>query len=95
MSKRVTYFNGEHVPEHEARVSIYDSALMFGDMAFEVTRTFAHQPFRLRQHLERLYASLRMLEINCGLSIDQMEQATLETLEKNIPTEEDLSLIHI
>ena len=89
MSKRVTYFNGEHVPEHEARVSIYDSALMFGDMAFEVTRTFAHQPFRLRQHLERLYASLRMLEINCGLSIDQMEQATLETLEKNIPTEED------
>ena len=87
MSGRVVYFNGRYVPENEARVSIFDSAVMYGDMAFEMTRTFNHQPFRLREHLERLYGSLRLLEIDCELTIDEMERATLDTLEQNIPTE--------
>jgi branched-chain amino acid aminotransferase len=87
MSKRTVYFNGQLVPECEARVSIFDSALMYGDMAFEMTRTFGHKPFKLREHLERLYASLRLLEIDCGLSIDEMEQATISTLEANLSTE--------
>ena len=87
MSQRVVYFNGQYVPEREARVSIFDSALMFGDMAFEVTRTFGQKSFRLREHLERLYASLRLLEIDCGLTIDQMQQITLETLQRNCDTE--------
>ena len=87
MSVRTVYFNGVFVPESEARVSIFDSALMYGDMAFEMTRTFNHKPFRLREHLERLYGSLRLLEIDCGLTIDEMERATLATLERNIPTE--------
>lgn len=89
MSRRVVYFNGEFVPENEARVSIFDSALMFGDMAFEMTRTFNGRPFRLRDHLDRLYASLRLIEIDCGLSIDDMERLTLETLERNRSTETD------
>ena len=87
MSVRTVYFNGAFVPESEARVSIFDSALMYGDMAFEMTRTFNHKPFRLREHLERLYGSLRLLEIDCGLTIDEMERATLATLKRNIPTE--------
>ena len=39
---------GKFVPEHEARVSIFDSSLMFGDMAFEMTRTFNGEAFCLR-----------------------------------------------
>ena len=89
MSARVVYLNGRTVPESEARISIFDSALMYGDMAFEMTRTFGRKPFKLREHLERLYGSLRLLEIDCRLSIDEMEQVTLETLEKNLPTEAD------
>ena len=89
MSQRIVYFNDRFVPESEARVSIFDSALMFGDMAFEMTRTFRQQPFRLREHLERLYASLKLLEIDCGLSIDEMERLTHQTLERNLPTEAD------
>jgi branched-chain amino acid aminotransferase len=87
MSGRVVYFNGRFVPETEARISIFDSALMFGDMAFEMTRTFNRRPFKLREHLERLYASLRLLEIDCGLSLADMERRTLETLERNLGTE--------
>ena len=45
MSGRIVYFNGEFVPESEARVSIFDSSLMFGDMAFEVARTFGGSRF--------------------------------------------------
>ncbi|MEO2048271.1 MAG: aminotransferase class IV [Pirellulales bacterium] len=54
-----------------------------------MTRTFNGEPFRLREHLERLYGSLRIMEIDCGLTIDEMEQTTLETLDKNRPTEAD------
>ena len=89
MSKRVVYSSSKYVPESEACVSIFDSALMFGDMAFEMTRTFNGKPFKLREHLQRLYASLRLLEIDCGLTIDEMEQETLATLERNKPTEPD------
>lgn len=89
MSNRLVYFNGEFVAEDEARVSIFDSALMFGDMAFEMTRTYRQQTFRLRHHLQRLYGSLRLLEIDCGLTIEEMERLTLETLGKNIATEPD------
>ncbi len=87
MSQRTVYFNGRFVPESEARVSIFDSALMFGDMAFEMTRTYGGKPFRLREHLQRLYASLRLLEIDCGLTREEMERVTLDTLERNRPTE--------
>lgn len=87
MSQRIVYFNGEFVAESQARVSIFDSALMYGDMAFEMTRTYNGRPFRLRDHLERLAASLRLLEIDCGLSLEDMERVTLETLERNRPTE--------
>lgn len=87
MGRRVVYFNGQYVAESQARVSIFDSALMFGDMAFEMTRTFGGKSFRLREHLRRLFSSLRLLEIDCQVTLEQMEQFTLETLDRNAPTE--------
>ena len=62
MSRQV-FFNGNFVPEDEAKISIYDSALMFGDMAFEMTRSFNKLQFKLDEHIERLYAGLKILEI--------------------------------
>ncbi len=84
MASRRVYFNGKFVLEQEARVSIFDSALMFGDMVFDMTRTYRQKPFRLREHLERIYAGLRYFEIDCGLQLEEMEQATLRTLELNL-----------
>ena len=96
MSQRLVYFNGEFIPEREARISIFDSALMFGDMVFEVTRSFNQQPFRLREHLDRLYGSIRYAEIDCGLTIDEMEAATYETIERNLPALDglDFQIMH-
>ena len=52
---RLVYVNGQFVAEADAKVSIFDSALMFGDMVFEMTRSFNKKQFMLREHLERMY----------------------------------------
>ncbi len=75
--------NGKFVPENEAKVSIYDSSLMFGDMVFEMTRSFNKKQFKLRDHLQRLYASLKYVHIPLKMTIDEMENACLDTIEKN------------
>jgi len=80
---RVVYFNGELVPETEAKISIYDSALMFGDMVFEMTRSFNKKQFKLREHLERLYAGLKILRIPLDMTIEEMEKACHQTVEAN------------
>jgi len=85
MSKqnRVVYFNGEFVPESEARISIYDSALMFGDMVFEMTRSFKKKQFKLREHLERLMAGIKILHVPLAQTIEELERACYETIERN------------
>ena len=85
MSGRVVYWNGEFIPESEARISIYDSALMFGDMCFEMTRSFNGKQFQLQDHIQRLYSSCRWLHIPVQLTMEEMEKACLETMEQNAP----------
>ena len=86
---RLVYFNGTFVPESEAKISIFDSALMFGDMVFEMTRSFNKKQFRLREHIERLYASIKFLRIPVGISMDEMEELCHEVVNKNEPVFDD------
>ena len=88
-SGRVVYMNGKFVPEHEAKISIFDSALMFGDMVFEMTRSFNQKQFKLREHLERLYIGINILHIPINMTIDELELACLETIERNKPVFEE------
>lgn len=85
MAEKIVYLNGSFVPESEAKVSVLDSGFNAGDGVYDVTRTFAHKPFRLRDHTARLFRSLRYTRIDCGLSPAEMERATLEVLERNEP----------
>jgi len=82
---RVVWFNGKLIPEKDAKISIYDSALMFGDMVFEMTRSFNKKQFKLREHLKRLYASVKYVQIPLKMTIDEMEQHVYETIEANNP----------
>lgn len=82
---RLVWMNGKLVPELEAKLSVYDSALMFGDMVFEMTRSFNKVQFKLREHLERLYAGIKILRIPIEISIDEMERHCHETIEANAP----------
>jgi branched-chain amino acid aminotransferase len=80
---RTIYHNGKLVPETEAKISIYDSALMFGDMVFEMTRSFNKKQFKLREHIDRLYAGIKILRIPIQMSPEEMERACYETIEAN------------
>ena len=82
-SGRVVYLNGELVPETEAKISIYDSALMFGDMVFEMTRSFKGQQFKLREHIDRLYVGLAILRIPMSMSKEDLEEACYQTIKAN------------
>ena len=97
MTPGVVYFNGRFVDPSAARVSIYDSALVMGDMAYEVTRTFQQRPFRLEDHIARLWHTLGVLQINPGLSPAELLAATLDTLARNqalAPDVIDWNVIH-
>lgn len=67
--------NGEIVSPSEAYFSIYDSASMYGDVCFEMERTFNKQTFRLWEHLERLFTSLKILEIEIPYTFDELFDA--------------------
>lgn len=79
----MVYFNGQLVSEAEARISIYDSALMFGDMVFEMTRSFNKKQFKLRDHIDRLYAGAKILRIPLTMTPKEMEHACHKTIDAN------------
>ena len=91
------YINGALVPRDEAKISVFDSAVMLGDTVTESTRTFAHKPFKLEQHIARLYKSLKVTRINPGLTADEMLELSLQVLEANrrlLDPDEDCWLVH-
>ena len=63
MASRQVYLSGKLVPEEEATISIFDSAVTLGDTVTESTRTFAHRPFKLKQHITRLFQSLKVTRV--------------------------------
>lgn len=96
-SVHLVYLNGEFVPANEAKISIFDAAVTLGDMVTESTRTFAHKPFKLDQHIDRLYKSLKVTRINPGMTPAEMKELSLQVLEKNLPKvtpEMDVWLVH-
>jgi len=85
MEEKIVYLNSAFVPESQAKVSVLDSGFNAGDGVYDVTRTFRHKPFKLREHTERLFRSLYYTRIDCGMSLEEMEKTTLEVLERNKP----------
>ena len=82
---RKVFMNGSLIDEKDAKISIYDSALMFGDMVFEMTRSFNKQQFELKKHIERLYVGLKILRIDPEMSPEKMERHCYEVIEANEP----------
>ena len=84
-NQRVVYMNGEFVPESEAKIPFRDRGVKFGDAVFDTTRTFGHNIFRLREHLERLYRSLKYLRIDPAMTIDEFISVTEQVVARNLP----------
>ena len=72
MQHRQVYISGDLVPDNEAKISIYDSAVLLGDTVTESTRTFNYIPFKLVEHIERLYKSLKLTRIDPNMTKEEM-----------------------
>ena len=83
MNDRKVWINGELRPESEAVVSVYDSAMMFGDTVFEMTRSFNGKQFKLKEHINRLFNSAKHLRIPIPLTPEELETACLLTQMAN------------
>lgn len=83
--ERVAYFNGKIVPESQVLISFRDRSFKYGDGVFDMTRTFGGRIFKLKEHIDRLYASLKYADIDPGLTPAEMIQHTEEVVERNLP----------
>ena len=86
MQNRKVYISGDLVPDNEAKISIYDSAVLLGDTVTESTRTFNYKPFKLIEHVDRLYKSLKLTRIDSGMTKDEMIKVSENLLEVNKET---------
>ncbi len=85
------WLNGEYVARDEARIPMTDRGFRLGDVVFDTSRTFDGVVFKLRDHLDRLYRSLKYVRIEPDMSKDEMERLTLEVVELNEPLRRDLN----
>ena len=77
------YFNGGYVPYSQVKIDPADRGFSLGDVVFDTGRTFDGAPFRLNQHIDRLYRSLTYVRIDSGLTDAEMTGITEEVLSRN------------
>ena len=77
------YLDGKLVEKEDAKVSVFDHGLLYGDGVFEGIRAYNGRVFRLREHLDRLYGSAVVINLVVGITKVEMEKAILDTLRAN------------
>lgn len=78
-----TYLNGDFVPESEAKISVYDHGLLYGDGVFEGIRAYNKRIFKLKEHVDRLYESANTISLNIPMSKDEFARKIIETCRRN------------
>ncbi len=77
------HINGELVDKDDARISVFDHGLLYGDGVFEGMRSYSGNVFRLDEHLDRLWQSAAAIQLKIPGSKEQMAAAVIETLQAN------------
>ena len=77
------YIDGVFYPESEAKISVFDHGLLYGDGIFEGIRFYNGRVFRLEEHIDRLYDSAKAIALTIPLSKAEMTEATLESCRQN------------
>ncbi|MCS7142236.1 MAG: branched-chain-amino-acid transaminase [Aigarchaeota archaeon] len=79
----LVYIDGEFYPRSNAKISVFDHGVLYGDGVFEGIRCYNGVVFKLIEHLERLYASAKAIRLNIPLTIDELKDAVIKTLRVN------------
>src|SRR5947207_2404716 len=77
------YIDGKYFNEAEAKVSVFDHGLLYGDGIFEGIRFYNGRVFRVQEHMERLWDSARSICLEIPISRPEMDEALLETIRRN------------
>lgn len=77
------YLDGQFVDEADAKISVFDHGLLYGDGVFEGIRLYGGNIFRLEEHLERLEYSAKALLLQIPLNRAELAEATCETCRQN------------
>jgi branched-chain amino acid aminotransferase len=82
MSRQI-YISGKFVPQEDAKISVFDHGLLYGDGVFEGLRSYRGKVFRLREHVERLYESAKAIWLEIPISREAMCDAVNEAIGIN------------
>lgn len=77
------YINGKFFDKPDAKISVYDHGLLYGDGVFEGIRIYAGKAFKLKEHVARLFESARHIKLEIPLSPEQMARAINDTIAAN------------
>jgi branched-chain amino acid aminotransferase len=83
MSTPQVYINGKFYPKPDAKISVYDHGLLYGDGVFEGLRIYSGKIFKLKEHVDRLFESARAIRLEIPLSHDEMMKAIQATVDLN------------
>src|SRR5262245_42221125 len=77
------FIDGKYYDERDAKVSVFDHGLLYGDGIFEGIRIYNGRVFRLKEHIDRLFYSAKAILLTLPMSHDEITQAVLATCRKN------------
>ena len=77
------YLNGEFVDEENAKISVFDHGLLYGDGIFEGMRSYHGKVFRLKEHIDRLWDSAKSIALDIPMTKEEMAEATNNTVTIN------------
>lgn len=77
------YINGQILPEEDAKISVFDHGLLYGDGVFEGIRAYNGKIFTLQQHLDRLYDSANAISLKIPITKSEMADAIKKTMDAN------------
>jgi branched-chain amino acid aminotransferase len=79
----LVYLDGEYVPRSQAKVSVFDHGLLYGDGVFEGIRAYSRRVFKLKEHVDRLYESAKAIDLKIPHTKEEFAELILETCRRN------------
>jgi branched-chain amino acid aminotransferase len=83
VSEQIVFVNGEFVPAAEARISVFDHALLYGDGVYDTAVCWKRRMFKLEEHLDRLFRSLAYIKLEPPFLRERLRELILETVRRN------------
>lgn len=81
--KEFVYINGELISKKDAKISVWDHGLLYGDGVYEAIRVYDGNIFKLKEHIDRLYNSAKAIKIDIPLTKEKLLEDVVELVKRN------------